>query len=553
MIELTSVVCFPKKSISKKVQANIRKALTRQYTPYGSKKSVTITGYIETDEEMFVPRTYGKHYISRNLSHHGLKLVDHVSDGIPMDVKCKVSPRDYQVSVIDNMVDHLKRFEDLQMKAATGMGKTVMSIITAMRLGVNTLIVVDQDNIFRQWRDDNLLNPDLFGLKKSQVGQVKAGVIDYENKPFVIATIQTITRSEKIPEEFFDYFGMVIFDEAHTTAAASSYQTALFDINARYRLAVTATPRTDAYGKLQAKHLGEVAVTLEKEHKPSDVRYVINESVYSFYANASSMAGRILSEITEDTARNLLCVDIIKRMYDRDRVLLVLGDRVQHLHILAGLCKLAGIPENEIGLYVGDEYVPVTKPMAIEPRTIAGLKSGEDYCPIELEFKKSKVKQAKIDTIKETCSIIFATYKMFDKAVDLPELDSGLDVTPRAKAQQAHGRILRMMDDKLKPLWVTIRDINNFRLEHTFKVRVEEYARSNGELAEWHLEKGIAREEAADLIMSASTNSARLRRLRIESHAQGGHYLKGEGKPKQILRLSTPAGVKSTSRKRHHK
>lgn len=531
MIELTGAVRFPKRSISEKVQATMRKSLTRKYTPYGTKESVTVEGYIETDDAIYVPRQYGIHYIDRNLSHKGLKLVDHSSLGIEVDVECKVEPRDYQVPVIDSMVAHLLKHRDLQMKADTGMGKTVMAISTAMRLGVNTLIVVDQNNLYDQWLNDNLLNPKLFGLDESQVGTVKAGVVDYEGKAFVIATIQTITRSKKVPEEFFDYFGFVIYDEAHTTSAAASYQTALFDINARYRLTVTATPRDDVYGYMQEKHLGEVSVTLGKEHAPSSVRYVVNNTVYSWYANASSMAGRILSEITEDTERNLLCVEVLKRLYDQGRVILVLGDRVQHLHVLKAMCEFAGIPPHELGLYVGEQYIPTTKKMAIEPRSLKGLKSGTDYCPIELEFKKSKVKKDQIEKIKERCSIIFATYKVFDKGVDLPDLNAGLDVTPRAKAKQAHGRILRTMDKKVVPVWVTIRDINNFRLEHTFRNRVLEYDESNGELSEWNLQKGLRKVAVQDLVLDVNTNAATLRRTRIEKHMEGGNYLRGIGKP----------------------
>lgn len=521
MAVMTGAIHIRKSEISVKVLASIKKDLTRKFTPYGASESHDVIGYVENRLSIYIPRVYGQYLVDRHLSHTGIKLEDHTFEGHETNLPMNVTPRPYQVPVIDEMVNHLKLYGDLQMKAATGMGKTVMAIATAIRMKVNTLIVVDQMNLAGQWEHDNLLNPEMFNLADECVGHVGAGRIDYKGKAFVVATIQTITRSKELDDDFFNYFGLVIFDEAHTTSAADSYQTALFDINARYRLTLTATPRSDVYGYMQEQHVGKVDIVLEKEHKPSSVRYVVNESVYSWYANTSKMAGRILSDIAEDTERNLLCVKILTELYNSGRVILVLGDRVQHLQMLMNFCAMAGIPENVMGMYVGEQHIPVMKKQAVEPRSLKGLRTGIDYCPIEINFKKSKVKTPRLEEIKETCSIIFATYKVFDKGVDLPSLNAGLDVTPRAKSQQAHGRILRSETQKVKPVWVTIRDINNSRLEHTFSSRLKDYDRSNGEISEWNLEKGIRKVNFKELLQDVKQNIATLKTMQITKSSWG--------------------------------
>lgn len=556
MAELTSMVMFHKTEISATVLETMKRTLTRMYRPYGQDTSREIKGYIEDDEVIYVPRQYGQHYIERRLSHMGVVLYDYRSCGSPLKTKTsKVEPRDYQEPVIAQIVDHLMSYGDLQMRAATGMGKTVMAIIAAIRLGVTTLIAVDQDNLYEQWVTDNLTNPKMFGIDPKRVGKAKGGVVDFKGKDFVVTTVQTLVFSDKVPDEFFEYFGLVIFDEAHTTAGAESYSKALCDINAKMRLTITATPRKDVFGKLLENHMGTVDVELLKDHKPSTVRILNSYGVYSWYANNSKMKGRILAEMVEDTKRNALIVEAIRRLYDTGRTILVLSDRVKHLQTLLTMAQWEGIPDEHLGLYVGHRLDPKIVKAAIEPRQISGLTSGLDYCPIEINFTKRKVKAAEIDHIKKTCRVIFATYNVFDKGVDLPRLSAGIDATPRAAAEQAHGRILRATgdDEKLLPVWVTIRDINNIRLEHLLVCRISEYVKSKGELNIWNLEKQtLTCVDPEELSQEVRQNQAKLRQLKVYKDETNNQVILPTGQrrpqPKQRGTSTTKTTLKRSLR-----
>lgn len=553
MAELTSMVMFFKSEISASVLDSMKRTLTRMYRPYGQDESREIKAYIEDKDVIYVPRKYGQHYIERRLSHTGVTLHDYRSCGSPLlTKKSKVTGRDYQLPVIDNMVDHLQTYGDLQMRAATGMGKTVMAIITAIRLGVTTLIVVDQDNLYEQWVTDNLLNQKMFGIDPSRVGKAKGGVVDYKGKDFVVTTVQTLVFSSKVPDDFFEYFGLVIFDEAHTTAGAESYSKALCDINAKMRLTITATPRKDVFGKMLENHMGEVAVELSKEHKPSTVRVLTNYGIYSWYANNSKMKGRILAEIVEDTSRNALIVEAISKLYDTGRTILVLSDRVQHLHTLMMMAEWSGIPKEDLGLYVGHRLEPRIVKAAIEHHQIAGLESGVDYCPIEINFTKRKVKTAELEHIKRTCLVIFATFNIFDKGVDMPRLSAGVDATPRAAAEQAHGRILRATGDeeKLLPVWVTIRDINNVRLEHLLQCRLSEYVKSKGEINIWNIEtQTLLSVDPDELSQEVRQNTARIRQLKVYKNDLNQQEMIPLGQKKQQRRPQEIATTKITPRR----
>lgn len=554
MAELTSMVVFDKREITPNIESTIKRELTSKYRAYGSDESREVKCYIDAGDLLYVPRVYGQRYIERRLSHLGIKLEDFRSSGSPLKTKiCKVTPREGQEEVIQSMVEHLSRYGDLQMKAATGMGKTVMAISAAIRLGVTTLIVVDQGNLFDQWVTDNLLNKNMFGLPPVRVGRAKAGVIDYIGKDFVVTTVQTLVGSSKVPDEFFDYFGLVIFDEAHTTAGAEGYSRALCDLNAKMRLTITATPRKDVFGQLLEHHVGGVEVELAKKHRESVVRVVENDSVYSWYANTSKMKGRILAEMVEDTKRNALIVDIINKLASTGRTVLVLSDRVKHLQTLMYMTQLSGIADEDLGLYVGHSLEAKIVKSPIEPRTIPNLETGKDYCPVEIDFTKRKVKAAALELIKKTAKIIFATYNIFEKGTDLPKLSAGVDATPRAAAQQSHGRILRETSsaEKLIPVWVTIRDVNNTRLEHLLRCRISEYDKSRGKISLWNLKNDTLLDvQSSDLCSEILDNAERLKRKFIKKdHRNRLTLLSSTDQKKQRRSPHESVTIKTTPRR----
>ena len=66
--------------------------------------------------------------------------------------------------------------------------------------------------------------------------------------------------------------------------------------------------------------------------------------------------------------------------------------------------------------------------------------------------------QHELDNITHSCQIIFATYEIFSKGVDVPRLDMGVEALPSGNVKQPAGRILRISDGKETPEWYAIHD-----------------------------------------------------------------------------------------------
>jgi len=141
---------------------------------------------------------------------------------------------------------------------------TVVALDIAARLGVPTIIVVDNNNLMKQWQeaiDQHLYIPD--GL-----GQIQERFFDWK-KPIVMATYQTLAnRAEDLPEEVRRWFGLAIYDEVHHISAPTFCKSA--DLFYGYRLGLTATPeRTDGAHVVCNAHLGGVLYKdLKQELKP---------------------------------------------------------------------------------------------------------------------------------------------------------------------------------------------------------------------------------------------------------------------------------------------
>lgn len=518
---------------------SLRKTLSLSIWKMGAREAgeapEVVHAYTEDDGVISVPRQFGAAFCRRE----GIGFVDRTTEGdsVVFPTLC-VSPREHQVSVINRMVAHAQSSYGFVMKAHTGSGKTVMSLITAFRLGVKTLIIVDQENLMDQWYRDNLLA--MFGLSENMVGKVQGKVCDYKGKIFVVAMIQTLF-SRKLPQEFYDSFGCVILDEAHVVAAPV-FSTVLSMFPARYRFGVSATPkRGDSLQRMLEWHVGTVDIVLEAKHEASRVYYLESDTVYSWYANISPKTGRILTEVAEDAKRNELICRAIIWLYETGRDVLVVSDRIEQLENLSALAVYSGIPRERVGLYTGFRNVYTYEKDPRPARRIAP--KGVEYTPVHLVTVRKRVPKTELASTKTRASIIFATYAMFSKGVDEPRLAAGIDCTPRSKAEQVHGRILRVAEDKLSPIWVTIRDINSYRVEYQFANRLREYVKSNAEVFRWNLDKGVKRQNVQELIMTVTDRVSDLSGLRITTQPDGRNTLETPGtqiKPEK--QRGTPTG-----------
>ncbi|MCK5307070.1 MAG: DEAD/DEAH box helicase family protein [Zetaproteobacteria bacterium] len=464
-----------------------------------------------------VPRQYGLTLLGDT------SCVDEVALGFELNKYDPIDLRGYQEPWVEELVSLLQKGQlDTIGMAATGKGKTVMALEAARRLGATTLIVVDQNSLRVQWveRIEQFL-----GIPQDQVGIIQGPKCDYEGRDFAVAMIQTL-YSRAYPPEFYEYFGTVIFDESHV-AGAPQFSQVLMQFPAEFRFGISATPdRTDALQKVIEYNLGGVGVTLKDKHKKSVVRVIEHKNPFSWYSNKSRMAGRYISEIASDGSRNLLLAKAIEWLYDNDRSVLGVSDRIEQLSDLKALLVALGIPEEEIGIIAGCRmvwgYAKELKPK----RRPNGYVKDTEYTPVSLQLLKKKISEADMERNKIECSILLATYGMFNKGVDVPRLDAGIELTPRAKAQQVHGRILRPLDNKKIPIWVTVRDVNSYRAENQFYQRIGEYQKSNAKVKLWSVGQGLKTVKAAKLKKEVKQRVELLKAGRITTKSDGNFTVK---------------------------
>ena len=166
-------------------------------------------------------------------------------------------------------VDAMLRYENGVLEAATAFGKTAVGAYLIANRQVNTLILVHNKEILKNWQED--LNkfldinepipqyttptgrvrtyPSAIGSVAS--GQHKAtGIID-------VAMIASLGKNEDISELVKNY-GMIIMDECHHAGAATAMNV-LREVTAQYVYGLTATPkRNDGQEQKVFMQLGPV-------------------------------------------------------------------------------------------------------------------------------------------------------------------------------------------------------------------------------------------------------------------------------------------------------
>lgn len=515
--------------------ATLKRTLTAKHCPMGADETTLVEGFELDEDYIYVPRQFGLTYCAS----HGIDYEVRTSAGFEVTFPTTPTPRSYQVATVDRMIECFDSFYDYVFRAHTGWGKTVGTLLVAARLGTTTLIVVDQDNLKDQWI---ATLRDLFGMtvENGHVGIVQGKTHDYDGRSVVIAMVQTLSQKRFEPE-FYEYFGLVAFDEVHT-CGAPTFSTVLRQFSAMYRLGVSATPeRKDGLQKLLEYSLGRIRVSADKEHNESAVYILEHHTVYSWYANISPKIGRIVNEVAEDGSRNLLIAERALSLYDTGRDVLVLSDRIEQLKHIQSIMYYLGAEPEILGMYAGydpvQRYKKETKPQRRPNGWIANADSGVfEYTPVSLQSIAKRIPKKVLAATKASAGILLATYGMCAKGFDEPRLKAGIDAGPRSEVEQIHGRILREVPGLLMPIWTTIMDTQSYRLLFSFARRIAGYLKSNGVMYRWLDNGDLEQCQENELVAEAMESMAHLKSMRIETRSDGRNMLLTQASEKTRVR-----------------
>lgn len=352
--------------------------------------------------------------------------------GAPIDVELVgFTPRPKQIPIIQQLDPLLEAKDSFILQAGTGIGKTVLANYMISKLKRTTLIIVDQDNIKNQWRKELKR---WLGLKDEDIGTIQGDVCDVVGKPVVIAMVHSLCKPGRYPSWVYSLFGVVIADEVHVMAA-ESFSNAMWFLPGAIRIGLSATvERKDGREIAFISHIGTKRVVFEgaplvpkvlvvrssyklptrpkiKDGKP--VRRPDGSMVMVQIPHNGGKTMHVNKLMAADHERNTMMGDFCGEAYKKGRNILVLSDLNEgHLPALKSACIAAGVPEKEIGFYVGGKT--------------------------EAELDKASRK-----------SVVLATFRMTAKAVDCPWWDTIVLATPHSDVRQAIGRILREYDGKV--------------------------------------------------------------------------------------------------------
>jgi superfamily II DNA or RNA helicase len=197
-------------------------------------------------------------------------------------------------------------------------------------------------------------------------------------------------------------FGPIVHNCHHL--GSKTFSSIFYKVQTKYHLGLSATPdRKDGLSKVIYWFLGPQIVNIKRNTGIPSVKFLFNTEVYEEKHNRIGKINlpEMLTDLTLKENRNKLIINLLLKLVEQNRKILVLTHRRAHCDTL-----LQMLPEGLAGKYLG------------------GMK------------KKER------DSTKEQ-KIILGTYQASGEGFDVLELDTLIMATPKSDVDQAIGRILR--------------------------------------------------------------------------------------------------------------
>ena len=427
--------------------------------------------YRQTKKYIILPKYYG-------IKKYGICDMKLKEEKINIDFKGTL--RDYQIPIIDKVLNHMENNFGGLLSVPCGRGKTLMAIYIAMKLGVKTLVVVHKSFLLDQWIER------IKQFTNAKIGTIRGKVIDTENKDIVIGMIQSISMKE-YESNVFKKFGFVIYDESHH-CASKIFSKALMKTVCRYTLALSATPyRGDGLINVMHWFLGE---TIYREKFKQNNQVVVK--VYNYTSNEKNFIEKnfnygpqkgkpdvikMMTNLVELKERTIQIVNIINSIRkDPDRKIIVLSQRIDHLKDM----------KNELDKLIKKDVDD------------GKLLDGE----IKTYFYIGEMKRYQREEAEKFGDILFASYSLAKEGLDIDRLNTVVLTTSEKDVIQSVGRAMRkiLKDGDMRPLIVDFADNlssfkNHLRLRKQFynqsKFIIESYDLNNDKILNTTYDKSV--------------------------------------------------------------
>lgn len=187
--------------------------------------------------------------------------------------------------------------EDVILSAPCGHGKTAMSFWVCSKRQQKTLVIVPDTELRHQW----FLAAQKFIPGASVMELTPKNFWGYEDCDMGIITVDLFSsRRKPYPAYFIDYWGHVIFDEAHIMGA-STYHPIAGVLPAKYRTALSATfRRRDGLEEILQYHFGQAYSMPNQLPKPKVFYYKLPLEVFSICKLPRKRPEKILQAFVDE-------------------------------------------------------------------------------------------------------------------------------------------------------------------------------------------------------------------------------------------------------------
>ena len=374
--------------------------------------------YRENESLLGVPRM---HPVVRTV------LSEHVevSDGHPINLEYAGEYRDDQKKALHVFLDAFRdrKFYGGILKAPGAWGKTVWASQLIAALGRTTLILVDREFLQRQWQETILFGrkdengePTLPFLPGAKIGFIQQDRCEFEGYDIAIALVHSMaSATREYPPELFQWAGLLITDEVHSFGAPTWAPVAP-KFTARYRVGLSATPRRwDGCANVFKWHIGKIVYETDVSRMKPKLRRIFtgwgpprkpNEDI------AKKPDFVLLRMMVASKGRNKIIADELAKAVDSGRQIFAFSAQKKHLRLIHDLL-IERRPDVVASFYIGG----ITK-------------------------KPEEEKEAK------RAQVIFTTYKMASKALNVEDANTAFFMTPMGDVEQMAYRITRWKEGK---------------------------------------------------------------------------------------------------------
>ena len=325
------------------------------------------------------------------------------------------------------------------LHCGAGLGKSFLAMDLISKINKKTLIIVPNTFLLKQWIEllkqyfpNNTIGEYYSKTKKdgdiivSIINSAVLGEFTFKTKIDKKKIVTTLT-----PLEYYNQFGLVIFDESHTYCS-NTFKQIFNRCQCDYMLGLTATPneRIDTFDKISHMNIGDVLDVEQIEN------YIKNDVIFESTINVIKYNGpeiytqveinprnnmmnvpHIINQLIEDEYRNQLIIDNIIKLSKEKLNIFIFSERRNHLLTLYDL--LSQQIENECEISIPEEDKSIV---------LYGGSSNDD-----------------INEAKHHSNVIFTTYQYSSTGVSIVKMNALILATPRkSNSTQIIGRVFRL-------------------------------------------------------------------------------------------------------------